>query len=103
MMRLPPGLPTAMSRAPLLPSNTRKGAIELRGRLPGATRLATAPPSSTGRKLKSVSSLLSRNPRTMMRLPKNASIVVVIETALPSRSTIEICVVPGISSTRSSS
>ena len=59
--------------------------MELRGRLPGATLLATGAPSSTGRKLKSVSSLLSRKPRTMMRLPKNDSIVVVIETALPSR------------------
>ena len=73
--------------------------MELRGRLPGATLLATPTPSSTGRKLKSVSSLFSRKPWTMMRLPKKASIVVVIETALPSPSTIEICVVPGISST----
>ena len=85
MMRLPPGLPTAMSRAPVLPSNTRNGAMELRGRLPGATRLATPMPSSTGWKLKSVSSLFNRNPRTITWLPKKDSMVLVMDTALPSR------------------
>ncbi len=38
--------------------------MALRGRLPGATRLATGSPPSSGRKEKSVSSLLSRNPWT---------------------------------------
>jgi hypothetical protein len=52
--------------------------------LPGATAFAASRPSSTGMKLKSVSSLFSRKPRTITKLPKMASIVVVMETALPS-------------------
>ena len=38
---------------------------------------------------------MSRKPRTISREPKASSIVVVIETALPQRSTIEIWVVDG--------
>src|SRR5206468_1143664 len=48
MMRLPPGLPIAMSKAPVRASKTRNGAMELRGRFPGATLLATWAPPSTG-------------------------------------------------------
>ena len=66
-----------MSRRPLAASWTMKGAIELRGRLPGATTLATVRLPSTGVKLKSVSWLLSMKPRTMTKLPKITSIVVV--------------------------
>ena len=49
MIALPPGEPTTVSSR-ILPSNTITGAIELRGRLPGSTRLATGlPAASTGR------------------------------------------------------
>ena len=77
------------------PLNTMVGAIELRGRLPGSTRLATGRPSRAGRKEKSVSSLLSRKPRTINCEPNAPSMVVVIDTALPSPSMIEIWLVPG--------
>ena len=67
----------------------------LRGRLPGATRLATgAPAASTGAALKSVSWLFSMIPRAMWNEPSVDSTVVVIVTTLPSLSTIEMCVVP---------
>ena len=62
------------------------GDIELRGRLPGCTRLAMGVPSPVvAAKEKSVSSLLSRNPPpgTITPLPKELSMVVVIERALP--------------------
>ncbi len=39
--------------------------------------------------------LFSRNPPTICRLPKPFSIVVVIDTALPSASTIEMWLVEG--------
>ena len=58
----------------------------------GATEFA-----EPGVKSKSVSSLLRRNPRTMMRLPNVASIVVVIEATLPSASTIVRWLVPAAS------
>ena len=75
------------------------GAIDERGRLPASTRFATGLPSSTGANEKSVSSLLSRNPPSVIsRLPNASSIVVVIATALPSPSTIEMCDVDGNSS-----
>ena len=52
--------------------------------MPGSTRLATGLPSSSGRKEKSVSSLLSRKPPAVIsRAPNPSSIVVVIETAFP--------------------
>ncbi len=65
------------------------GAMLLRGRLRGPTWFG--PP---GAKSKSVSSLLSRKPRTMMRLPKPDSMVVVMATASPFSSTIEKWLVP---------
>ena len=69
--------------------NTIVGDIELRGRLPASTRLATGrPASSLARKEKSVSWLLSRKPRTSWKLPKADSMEVVIDTALPPASTI---------------
>ena len=68
--------------------------MELRGRLPGPTRLATGLPSISGSKEKSVSSLFSKNPATMMREPKPLSMVVVMETMLPSESTTDRCEVP---------
>jgi hypothetical protein len=100
MMALPPGEPTTRTGRRLR-SKTIVGAIELRGRLPASTRLATGLPFSSGAKEKSVSWLLRRKPRTIRREPKPSSIVVVIETALPRRSTIETCVVDGSSSASS--
>ena len=65
-----------------LPSafSTRVGDIELRGRLPGSTRLAIGTPSRTARNEKSVSWLLSRNPPAMRREPNAFSTLDVIET-----------------------
>ena len=58
MIAAPPGEPVVMKISPRLPSALRLktivGAIELRGRLPGCNRLATARPSTTGAALKSV-------------------------------------------------
>src|SRR3546814_7540748 len=88
MMRLPPGEPTAMTKRPSR-SSTRVGDIELRGRLPGSTRLATARPSTRGWKEKSVNSLFSMKPRTMRCDPNAPSIEAVMETALPSASTTD--------------
>ncbi|CFU10409.1 Uncharacterised protein [Bordetella pertussis] len=45
MMALPPGEPSASTGLPA--RNTIMGAIELRGRLPGSTRLATSRPSGS--------------------------------------------------------
>ena len=78
-MREPPGEPITSTSSPSA-SNTMVGAIELRGRLPASTRLATGRPSSSGAKEKSVSSLLSRKPPTIRCEPKPASIVVVSAT-----------------------
>ena len=72
----PPGEPMLITSRPSR-SNTRVGAIELRGRLPGSTRLATGPSSLLGRKEKSVSWLLSRKPSTKSREPKAFSTLVV--------------------------
>ena len=59
------------------------GAIDERGRLPPSTRFATGLPSSSGAKAKSVSSLLSRKPSVITRLPKPVSMVVVAESMSP--------------------
>ena len=60
MIVAPPGDPTASTGRPS--RNTIVGLIEDRGRLPGAGRLGSGTPSNSGSGLKSVSSLLSRNP-----------------------------------------
>ena len=67
------------------------GAIELRGRLPPSTRLGWVAES----KLKSVSSLLSRNPKpgTTRPEPPVDSIVNVYETTFPDVSEVVRCVV----------
>ena len=67
----PPGEPSARNGSPS--SSTIVGLIELRGRLPPSTRFGCVSES----KLKSVSSLLSRNPQpgTTMPLPPVDSIV----------------------------
>ncbi len=100
MIRLPPGLPTTSTGVPFF--STMVGAIDDRGRLPGSTRLAIGTPPDWVRKEKSVSSLFSRKPRTIRRLPKPFSMVVVMLSALPAASTIEICEVEGNSMLSSS-
>ena len=100
MMVAPPGEPVAMRNSPRAPvlslRNTSVGAIELRGRLPAATRLAMgSPPASVGAAEKSVSWLFSRKPpRVMWKAPKPLSMVVVNDTTLPRPSTTVMCVVP---------
>ena len=76
----PPGQPSASTGRPSL--NTIVGLIELRGRLPPSTRLGWVRES----KLKSVSSLLSRNPKpgTTIPLPPVDSIVNVYVTTFPA-------------------
>ena len=73
------------------------------GRVHGAARPLAAPrrdwrragpPRRSAAKEKSVSWLLSRKPRTMVRAPKAYSMLVVMEKALPSSSTMEIWLVP---------
>jgi hypothetical protein len=60
-MAEPPGEPRLISSSPLALSNTSRGDMEERGRLPGSTRLATGrPAASTEVKEKSVSWLFSR-------------------------------------------
>src|SRR5512135_2347096 len=86
----PPGDPTVATSWPEALSNTRVGAIELRGRLPGSTRLATGRPPDCGTNEKSVSWLFSRKPRTITRAP-NTSSIVVVASALPYLSTTEMC------------
>src|SRR4028119_839995 len=94
MIRLPPGEPTT-AWSLLLASSTMVGAMELRGRLPASTRLAMGLPSSVVAKEKSVSSLLSRKPPLVMILaPKPSSMVVVMDTALPLESTMDMWLVP---------
>ncbi|CRZ91308.1 Uncharacterised protein [Vibrio cholerae] len=73
------------------------GAIDERGRLPGSKRLAIGRPSLCVANEKSVSSLLSKKPRTNKREPNAFSIEVVKETTLPSRSTMLKWLVEGSS------
>src|SRR5262245_62620342 len=101
-MREPPGEPSAAHGLPDA-SKTIVGAMELRGRLPGASALASGLPLlSTGRKEKSVSSLLSKNPAAHKREPKAASIVLVMASMLPAASTMEKWLVPAASMLASS-
>ena len=85
MMVPPPGEPVAITNSPgPVPLKTRVGAMVLRGRLPGATRLATGTPAaSAGCTEKSVSWLVSRKPPTMWYEPMLDSTVEVIDTTLP--------------------
>ena len=85
MMVPPPGEPVAMRKSPgAVPLNTRVGAMVLRGRLPGATRLATGVPElSAGWAEKSVSWLVSRKPPTMWKEPMLDSTVEVMDSTLP--------------------
>ena len=67
MMDAPPGEPVAIKKSSREPSaaclNTSVGAMELRGRFSAAMRLAIGPLASDGSNEKSVSWLLSKNPR----------------------------------------
>ena len=74
------------------------GDIELRGRLPPSTRLATGAPSFSGAKLKSVSSLLrieavDRQARSERALDRRG----LATRRCPQRSTATMCEVPGTS------
>ncbi|CAI8384211.1 MAG: Uncharacterised protein [SAR116 cluster bacterium MED-G04] len=81
-MRLPPGEPITSTGLPSF--STIVGAMDERGRLPGSTLFAMGTPSRCDRNEKSVNSLLSRNPPSVIsRDPKAFSIVVVIDKALP--------------------
>src|SRR4029453_15607670 len=80
----PPGDPTARYGFPF--RKTIVGAIELRGRLPPSTRFGCVVES----KLKSVSSLLGRNPKpgTTSPEPPVDSMVNVYETTFPDLSEV---------------
>jgi hypothetical protein len=93
MMREPPAEPSAAATLSSR-SSTKVGDIDERGRLPGWTRLATGLPFASGSAEKSVSSLFSSTPRTMICAPNGASMVVVKLTALPQRSTMLMWLVP---------
>ncbi|MNT58123.1 hypothetical protein D3C72_1955410 [compost metagenome] len=96
MMALPPGEPTTPSRSPVAALKMMVGAMELRGRLPACTLLAMGlPAASVAVNEKSVSWLFSKKPRTICRLPKPFSMVVVMDTALPALSMMDMCVVDG--------
>ena len=95
----PPAEPVAITKSPLLPSaailNTIVGAIELRGRFFGATRLAISmPAASVGAAEKSVNWLFSRNPLVMWNEPMLDSTVVVAVSTLPAPSTMVNWFVP---------
>src|SRR5688572_25706707 len=93
-MELPPGDPVTMKTSPFL-SSTIVGDMDERGRFPGPGALATALPFSVGGRVKSVSWLLSTKPLVQREEPNGLSTVAVNETALPSKSTKDMCVVPG--------
>src|SRR6476469_10398065 len=86
MIVAPPGEPRASHGRSSL--STMVGLIDERGRLPGPGRFGSGTPGVSGAKLKSVSSLLSRNPQpgTVMPDPPVCSIVRVYDTALPHLS-----------------
>jgi len=92
MIVAPPGEPSTRNGLPSF--RTIVGLIELRGCFPPSTWFAVPVES----KLKSVSSLLTRNPKpgTTIPAPPICSIVNVYDTPLPLRSTTDRCVVcPG--------
>src|SRR6478735_864960 len=94
MMVAPPGDPRASTGRPC--SVTIVGLIDERGRLPGPGRFGSGTPAVSGTKLKSVSSLLSRNPQpgTVIAEPPVCSMVSVYAATLPQRSATVRCVVP---------
>src|SRR6478609_6631610 len=93
MIVAPPGDPRARTGFPC--SSTMVGEIEERGRLAGPGRFGSWTAGFAGANEKSVSSLLSRNPRpgTVMPLPPVDSIVRVYATTLPHLSAVVRCVV----------
>src|SRR5262245_26634588 len=83
-----------MNTSPFL-SSTMVGDMDERGRLPAPGALATGLPPAVGGRVKSVSWLLSTNPLVQREEPNGLSTVSVKETALPSKSTKDMCDVPG--------
>src|SRR5262245_49514473 len=83
-----------MNTSPFL-STTMVGDMDERGRLFGPGALATSLPPSVGGRVKSVSWLLSTKPLVQREEPNGLSTVSVKETALPSKSTKDMCDVPG--------
>jgi len=75
--------------------------MDERGRLPGATALATGRPSSTARDEKSVSWLLRKNPPTARPEPNSDSTDVVIDATSPAASTTTKWLVPATSTVAS--
>src|SRR2546430_11486158 len=105
-MREPPGDPSTRNSRPA-ESTTIAGVIPDSIRFPGAMAFASpwTRPNRFGRPgavLKSSISSFSRNPApvTVTALPKSLLSVVVHDTAFPSASTIEKCVVSDRKSTR---
>ncbi len=96
-IELPPGEPVTIRISPRS-SNTTVGDMDDRGRRPGPMALATGGASGSYARAKSVNSLLSRKPAAQRWVPNGASTVAVMETALPSLSMIDKCVVPDASS-----
>lgn len=86
MVLAPPVEPSARNGLPS--RSTIVGAMLARGRFPAAGRSGSGNGPCVGVKLKSVSSLLSRNPRpgTTMPLPPICSSVLVYDATLPKRS-----------------
>ena len=100
MIMLPPADPITITSFPPA-SITRVGDIALRGRFRGWMRFATGLPSRCGVNEKSVSWLFSKKPPTrprprftIRRAPKASSMVVVMASAWPHRSSTEMCEVP---------
>src|SRR6185437_12027655 len=93
MIAGPPGEPVAILNLPDA-SKTIVGDMAESGRLPGAGALATGFPSSTGWKEKSVSWLLRMKPLAIIFEPRTDSTVVVIATASPWSSTMDMWLVP---------
>src|SRR3569832_1926973 len=95
MIAEPPGDPSAISSFLLPFSNTKVGAIELRGRFPGCTRLAIGPLLSAASAEKSVSSLLSKKPLTICRDPIASSNEDNNTKTKPKATTTDKCDVEG--------
>ena len=78
------------------------GAIELRGRLPGATALAAAGRCDRRAEGEVGELVVEQKARRPQARAEGRSMVVVMASTLPSRSTIEKWLVPGCSTVSSS-
>ncbi|KPK53668.1 MAG: hypothetical protein AMJ63_05710 [Myxococcales bacterium SG8_38_1] len=95
-MELPPAEPVSISGSPLA-SKTMVGDMDDRGRFRGATAFTAGAAPAVGACEKSVSSLFRKKPLVMRTEPYGKPTDAVIDTALPSRSMIDRCVVPAAS------